>query len=72
MENKGNIISLNEDCVQSYYNPVDLRSRIYKEKFNKAGIYLWTNLKIERVYIGSSANLAKRFSGYFSIKFLTR
>ena len=72
MENQSSIISLNADCVQSYSNPKDLRSTIYKENFNKAGIYRWTNLKSGKIYIGSSANLAKRFSSYFSIRFLTR
>lgn len=72
MENQSSIISLNADCVQSYSNPIDLRSTIYKENFNKAGIYRWTNLKSGKIYIGSSANLAKRFSSYFSIRFLTR
>ena len=72
MENNSSIFSLNADCVQSYSNPMDLRSTIYKENLNKAGIYRWTNLKSGKIYIGSSANLAKRFSTYFSIKFLTR
>ena len=72
MENNSSIFSLNADCVQSYSNPMDLRSTIYKENLNKAGIYRWTNLKSGKIYIGSSANLAKRFSTYLSIKFLTR
>ena len=72
MENNSSIFSLNADCVQSYSNPMDLRSTIYKENLNKAGIYRWTNLKSGKIYIGSSANLAKRFSSYFSIRFLTR
>lgn len=38
----------------------------------KAGIYRWTNLISGKTYIGSSSNLAKRFTGYFSITFLTR
>lgn len=39
---------------------------------NKAGIYRWTNLTNGKFYIGSSSNLGKRFSGYFSFNFLTR
>jgi len=60
------------EAIASYYNPLDLRSTIYKENLNKAGIYCWTNLITGKIYIGSSSNLGKRFSGYFSINFLKR
>ena len=58
--------------VASYSNPINLKSAIYKENLKKSGIYRWTNLISGKTYIGSSSNLAKRFSGYFSTIFLTR
>ena len=60
------------EAVASYSNSLDLRSTICKENLNKAGIYRWTNLITGKTYIGSSSNLGKRFSGYYSIKFLER
>ena len=58
--------------VASYINPILLKSVIYKENQKKVGVYRWTNLISGKTYIGSSTNLAKRFSYYFSNKFLTR
>lgn len=56
----------------TYSNPISLKYVIYKENHKKAGIYRWTNLITGETYIGSSSNLAKRFSSYFSSSFLTR
>lgn len=58
--------------VASYSNPIDLKTVIYKENLKKVGIYRWTNLINGKIYIGSSSNLGKRFSGYLSSIFLTR
>ena len=58
--------------VVSYSDPFEIRSLIYKENKNKAGVYRWTYLITGKTYIGSSANLANRFSDYFSTYFLTR
>lgn len=58
--------------VVTYNNPILLKSVIYKENLKKAGIYRWTNLISGKTYIGSSSNLSKRFSGYFSTEFLIR
>lgn len=57
--------------VASYSNPIDFKTVIYKENLKKAGIYRWTNLTNGKIYIGSSSNLGKRFSGYLSSTFLT-
>ena len=72
MENKRSIISTYASSLPSYYNLIEFKDTIYKENFKKTGVYRWTNLKSGKIYIGSSANLAKRFSTYLSIKFLTR
>jgi group I intron endonuclease len=58
--------------VASYSNPINLKSIIYKENNKKGGIYRWTNIISGKIYIGSSSNLNKRFSGYFSINYLTK
>ncbi len=58
--------------MASYLNPILLKSVIYKENKNKAGIYRWTNLENGKTYIGSSSSLAKRFTGYFSTNFLKK
>lgn len=56
----------------SYTNLMDFKSVIYKENKKKAGVYRLSNLTSGKTYIGSSTNLAKRFSSYFSNNFLTR
>jgi hypothetical protein len=58
--------------IASYLNPFEIRSFIYKENKDKAGIYRWINLNTGETYIGSSANLANRFADYLSTNFLTR
>ena len=70
MENKRSIISTYASSLPSYYNLIEFKDTIYKENFKKTGVYRWTNLKNDKIYRGSSSNLGKRFSGYFSIKFL--
>ena len=72
MENKRSIISTYASSLPSYYNLIEFKDTIYKENFKKTGVYRWTNLKNDKIYRGSSSNLGKRFSGYFSIKFLNK
>jgi hypothetical protein len=48
------------------------KSTIYHDNRNKAGIYRLTNKITGSSYIGSSVNLSRRFTNYFSILFLTR
>lgn len=45
---------------------------IIKENKGKSGIYCWINKENGKFYIGSSSNLGRRFSGYFSINFLRK
>lgn len=56
----------------SYSNLEKSKSLIYQENKNKSGIYRWTNNVTGHCYIGSSANLTKRFIRYFSNAFLKR
>ena len=46
--------------------------RIISENKGKSGIYRWTNLTNEKSYVGSSVNLSRRFSEYYSIRFLAK
>lgn len=45
---------------------------IYKDNRGKIGIYRRTNLLNGNIYIGSSTNLAKRFTLYFSLTYLQK
>lgn len=47
----------------------DMRS-ILKDNRSKSGVYLWTNKINGKMYVGSSINLGKRLSMYFSIGYL--
>ena len=44
------------------------KKSIYKENKNKIGVYRLTCNKNGKIYIGSSVNLSKRFSHYYSNK----
>jgi group I intron endonuclease len=42
-----------------------------RENRGKSGIYRWLNKISKKSYIGSSANLGKRFSNYFSLNYIS-
>lgn len=48
------------------------KNLIYKDNQKKCGIYRWTNLVNNNSYVGSSTNLSKRFSWYFSLKAISK
>jgi group I intron endonuclease len=53
------------------YNNVDInKSQILLDNKSKTGVYMWTNIQSGKIYIGSAYDLSKRFSQYFSIKYL--
>ena len=56
----------------SYFNLDTNKSIIYKENRGKSGIYRINNINRDKSYIGSSINLSRRFSSYYSIKSLKR
>lgn len=61
--------------LKTEVSPVIVYSNISKEKFllenrNKCGIYRFTNKLNGKSYVGSSIDLSKRFSQYFSRKVL--
>ncbi len=51
--------------VISYINVEKEKSRIIKENKGKSGIYRWINKLNGKIYVGSSADLGRRFSEYF-------
>jgi group I intron endonuclease len=55
-----------------YENADTQKEMIYKDNRGKTGIYRWTNLLNGNTYIGSSTNLAKRFTLYFSLTYLQK
>jgi len=69
------VTSQMENCLfilLPFYANADLmKIQILSDNKNKCGIYCWTNLVNGKTYIGSSVNLFKRFSNYFSVGYLT-
>ena len=54
-----------------YVNSAESKDLIYKDNNNRSGVYLWYNTINEKYYIGSAVNLTRRFSQYYSEKYLT-
>lgn len=54
--------------VKIYLNADKDKELIYKDNRNKCGIYCWENLNNHKCYVGSSINLSKRFSWYYSLE----
>lgn len=53
------------------YTNADIdKHKIYEENKRKSGIYKWINLITNKSYVGSSKDLACRFSKYYSIKYI--
>ena len=49
-----------------YLNADKDKEEIYNENKKKSEVYCWTNLTNGRSYVGSSENLSKRISWYYS------
>lgn len=58
--------------LKTYFNLIENKYTIYKENRYKSGVYRLNNLKTGKCYIGSSINLDRRFSCYFSLTYLKR
>lgn len=58
--------------VMIYRNPDTDKTNILTDNKGKAGIYQWTHILSGKKYVGSSADLSKRFNNYFSNGYLAR
>jgi len=55
------------------YHDTDLeKSKILSDNKGKAGIYMWTNKESNKRYIGSTFDLFKRLSNYYSIAHISQ
>jgi len=64
-----NELNLNNNMFVSsvvYNNAEEYKNLILADNKNKAGIYVWTHIESSKKYIGSSVNLSRRLSYYFS------
>lgn len=57
--------------VITYSNADTQKLQIINENRGKSGIYCWTNTSNGKRYVGSSRNLARRFTDYFNINFIS-
>jgi hypothetical protein len=58
--------------IASYNNSDILRLSILEENKNKTGIYMWTNILVNKRYIGSAVDLSNRLKNYYNISYLKR
>jgi len=57
---------------QFYGNSDTDKADILQDNKGKTGIYMWYNKKSGKSYVGSSIDLSKRFSSYYSLPYLVR
>ena len=60
----------NYNSVKTYSNADIEKKSIYEDNKKKCGVYCRTNLSNGRRYVGSSINLSKRLSWYYSLESL--
>nr|YP_009072335.1 GIY-YIG endonuclease [Sclerotinia borealis]AHX82999.1 GIY-YIG endonuclease [Sclerotinia borealis] len=58
--------------INMYSNTDTEKLNIIKDNKNKCGVYRWINLETNKSYVGSSVNLGRRFSTYYSYEYLTK
>lgn len=66
------IKGINTTPCKSYLKADLDKTFIYNENKNKSGVYLWVNISNNNSYVGSSYNLSKRFTWYYSFNNLNR
>lgn len=55
-----------------YHNADSQKKEIYLNNKGKSGVYMWVNTINNKRYLGSSTDLQRRFSAYFSVAYLTK
>jgi len=63
---------INNKPEKEYLNSAEYKKNVYTENRGRSGIYLWLNTINDKYYVGSANNLSKRFSQYYSEKYLIR
>lgn len=63
---------INNKPEKEYLNSAECKENVYTENKKRSGIYLWLNTINNKYYIGSANNLSKRFSQYYSEKYLIK
>lgn len=58
--------------VISYHNADKKKDEVIKQNNGKSGIYRWTNVINNKIYIGSSLNLSRRFKQYYNYSYITK
>lgn len=61
------VLNMSTFPVKFYLNADKEKESIYVDNRNKCGVYRWVNLSNQKSYVGSSLNLSKRFSFYYSL-----
>ena len=56
--------------MKIYLNADTSKELVIKDNKDKSGVYRWTHIYSGKSYIGSSSNLSKRFSNYYSINYI--
>lgn len=55
-----------------FHNADSQKKEIYLNNKGKTGIYMWINTINGKRYVGSSSDLQRRFSAYYSVAYLTK
>jgi excinuclease UvrABC nuclease subunit len=55
-----------------YHNADSQKKEIYLNNKGKSGVYMWVNTINNNKYVGSSKDLQRRFSAYYSVAYLTK
>lgn len=55
-----------------YHNADSQKKQIYLNNRGKSGIYMWVNTVNNKRYVGSSSDLQRRISSYYSVAYLTK
>lgn len=55
-----------------YHNADSQKKDIYLNNKGKNGVYMWVNTVNGKRYVGSSVDLQRRFSSYYSVAYLTK
>lgn len=72
MNDNNNKSNKNIIPVVIYSNAYINKSKVYEDNKGKSGVYRLVNKKNNKSYVGSSTNLSKRFSIYYSLGSLKR